>query len=127
MSKYTRRIQNLENILHPNFGLIPYRYLIESLPPMSAEVSAQTDAWCDQLRETGSVPGLDQLEPESDEDLAIWVVKYVPTDLVMTPSAAAGLLVEAYWRRDRDQRGEAYAWKHQANRTEIEKRIADRW
>lgn len=127
MSKYTRRLQNLENILRPNFGLIPYRYLLESLPPMSAKVSAQAEAWCDQLRETGSVPGLDQPEPESDEDIAIWIVKNVPTDLVMTPEAAAGLLVEAYWRRDHDQRGEAYAWKHQVNRTEVEKRIAARW
>lgn len=117
MSDYARRLRTLE-VIYQAEARLPVQFLLGALPPMSAAVAAQWDAWCAEGEAV-----VDDDEPSdpdehfraqgfSDIDMAEYVLRTVPHDMVISAHACASLLVCAYFDWDKERYGEAYAWHH---------------
>jgi hypothetical protein len=125
MSDLARRLGRLKILYQAGGETLPLRYLIAALPPLSAAAHERFDAWRAEL-EARPTPGpptdpdeYARQERISDIDMAEAVLRIVPSDMVITASACAGLLVHAYFLWDEERYGRDYAWRHQRRHGEF--------
>jgi hypothetical protein len=124
MSDLARRLGRLE-IVYQAEDRLPVRFLIDSLPPLSAAAAARWDAWDAEYE--AALGDDEPIDPDdyarehglSDIDLAELVLRTIPSDMVITASACASLLVGAYFKWDKERYGEDYAWRHQRTHAEF--------
>ena len=125
MSDLARRLGRLEMLYQAGGETLPVQYLMAALPPLSAAARERYDAWCAE-QEAGPAPDpptdLDDYARQhgiSDINLAEIVLRTVPSDMVITASGCAGLLVHAYFLWDKERYGEDHAWRHQRKDAEF--------
>lgn len=125
MSDLARRLGRLEILYQAGGETLPVRYLFEALPPLSAAASKRYDAWCAEQEARPAPDSPTEFDDYvrqhgiPDVDLAEIVLRTVPSDMAITASGCAGLLVYAYFLWDMERYGEDYAWRHQRKDAEF--------
>jgi hypothetical protein len=127
-----RRLKRIERALAPE-STIPMRHVLAALPPLSAQAAQRFDAWqrammAEHASNAADAPDMvARVQGWTSDDLAEYVLREVPSDMVISAESCAGLLVEAHFRWDVERYGELHAWSHLRNREEIAQRLAPRF